>query len=162
MNLTELYEIQGGLDYHIRDRKGLQDEDLMKEKVLALYVELGELANEWRRFKFWSEDQTPRRQKMLEEYADCFSFILSLGLEGVIPMEASETGAFEAETITQQFNALFRQLSAFDDLKSKRNYIILFDLFRGLGKMLCFTEEEIETAYKTKNLENHLRQRNGY
>jgi len=34
---------------------------LLPKKILALQVELGELANEWRGFKFWSEDQEPRK-----------------------------------------------------------------------------------------------------
>lgn len=61
MNLTKLYETQGGLDYHIKDEKGLEGKDLMNEKLLALQVEIGELANEWRGFKFWSNDRAPRR-----------------------------------------------------------------------------------------------------
>src|SRR5690606_25251306 len=32
----------------------------LAKKILALQVELGELANEWRGFKFWSKDQEPR------------------------------------------------------------------------------------------------------
>ena len=35
-------------------------EDRLSKKILALMVELGELANEWRGFKFWSNDKNPR------------------------------------------------------------------------------------------------------
>lgn len=59
MNLYKLMTIQDDLDKHIEQKKGLQGQDLLDKKILALQVELGELANEWRGFKFWSEDQEP-------------------------------------------------------------------------------------------------------
>lgn len=60
MNLTKLFETQKVLDERIVKEKGLEGQDLLPEKILALQVELGELANEWRGFKFWSEDREPR------------------------------------------------------------------------------------------------------
>lgn len=62
MNLSKLFEAQKKLDNRIVEEKGLQGEDLLDEKILALQVELGELANEWRGFKFWSEDQDSRTE----------------------------------------------------------------------------------------------------
>jgi dimeric dUTPase (all-alpha-NTP-PPase superfamily) len=59
MNLTKLFEIQKQLDERIVKEYNLQGEDLLPKKILALQVELGELANEWRGFKFWSSRQTP-------------------------------------------------------------------------------------------------------
>ena len=64
MNLQKLFEIQEGLDYHITKEHPVQEgEDRLAKKILALQVELGELANEWRGFKFWSHDKEPRRKK---------------------------------------------------------------------------------------------------
>lgn len=60
MNLSELFETQKQLDAKIVKEKGLEGQDLLDKKILALQVELGELANEWRGFKFWSEDQESR------------------------------------------------------------------------------------------------------
>lgn len=62
MNLSKLFEMQKKLDEDIMKRKGLEGQDLLPKKILALQVELGELANEWRGFKFWSKDQEPRRE----------------------------------------------------------------------------------------------------
>ena len=61
MNLNNLFEIQDKLDKHIVKEKGLEGQDLLDQKILALQVELGELANEWRGFKFWSKDRESRR-----------------------------------------------------------------------------------------------------
>lgn len=60
MNLSKLFKKQKKLDDHIIAEKGLQGLDLLDKKILALLTELGELANEWRGFKFWSEDQESR------------------------------------------------------------------------------------------------------
>lgn len=61
MNLSKLFELQRQLDEHIEREHPVQEgEDRLAKKILALQVELGELANEWRGFKFWSNDQEPR------------------------------------------------------------------------------------------------------
>jgi len=60
MNLQPLFEMQDVLDQRIKEQKGLKDTNLLDKKILALQVELGELSNEWRGFKFWSKDQEPR------------------------------------------------------------------------------------------------------
>ena len=60
MNLNKLFELQKELDQHIIREKGLQGQELLDKKILALQVELGELAQNWRGFKFWSEDQESR------------------------------------------------------------------------------------------------------
>ncbi|OMF54703.1 dUTPase [Paenibacillus rhizosphaerae] len=62
MNLTKLFEMQRELDERIVKEKGLEGQDLLPQKILALQVELGECANEWRGFKFWSKDQKPRTE----------------------------------------------------------------------------------------------------
>lgn len=63
MNLSKLFKIQEQLDERIVKEKGLEGQDLLDKKILALQVELGELANCWRGFKFWSHDQEPRIEK---------------------------------------------------------------------------------------------------
>ena len=69
MNLTKLFEAQRTLDERIIEEKGLQGQNLIPKKVLALITELGECANEWRGFKFWSEDQAARTKSYtFEDY----------------------------------------------------------------------------------------------
>jgi dimeric dUTPase (all-alpha-NTP-PPase superfamily) len=61
MNLKHLFELQAKLDEHIyQEHPPKEGEDRLAKKILALQVELGELANEWRGFKYWSNDQEPR------------------------------------------------------------------------------------------------------
>lgn len=100
-----LFEMQDGLDTNIAKEKNLDNKDVISHRILAALVELGEFTNEWREFKFWSEnrksntravnldaigikrlekgeitDLTPYiEDPMLEEYVDVLHFILSIG-----------------------------------------------------------------------------------
>lgn len=67
MNLQRLFEAQAELDAFIEQQHPtLPGENRLEKKVLALLVELGECANEWRGFKFWSNDQEPKIGKPIE------------------------------------------------------------------------------------------------
>lgn len=61
MNLQKLFEAQAELDAYIEQQHPRRPgENRLEKKVLALLVELGECANEWRGFKFWSNNQEPK------------------------------------------------------------------------------------------------------
>jgi dimeric dUTPase (all-alpha-NTP-PPase superfamily) len=61
MNLSKLFQMQKVLDERIeKEHPRHEGEDRLAKKILALQVELGELANEARFFKFWSNNQKPR------------------------------------------------------------------------------------------------------
>ncbi|MEK3888088.1 dUTPase [Bacillus sp. FSL K6-3431] len=74
-----MFETQKVLDDRIVKEKGLEGQDLLDKKILALQVELGEMANELPVvFKFWSNKKNDY-DKALKEYVDCLHFILSFG-----------------------------------------------------------------------------------
>lgn len=67
MNLTKLFELQAQLDADIETKHPAQEgEDRFGKKVLALLVELGELGQCWRGFKYWSKDQQARTKVDIE------------------------------------------------------------------------------------------------
>jgi dimeric dUTPase (all-alpha-NTP-PPase superfamily) len=69
MNLSKLFEMQRELDERIVKKHGLEGQDLLRNTMLALQVELGKLANEWKGFKHWSRRQSPSVE--LEECDYC-------------------------------------------------------------------------------------------
>ena len=155
MKLGHLYKIQAKL----KERIGYNGEDKLEKMTLALLVELGETANEWRGFKYWSKDQLPR-PKLLEEYVDGLHFVLELGLD--LGHTIDKVSPFKYTNITQQFlliHGLVREVFLY---KNKYDYLLLVELYLGLGEMLGFTSEQIEAAYLEKNRINHERQNNGY
>ena len=60
LTLEQMYEMQKEFDARIIKEKGLEGQDLLPNTVLALQVEICELANEWRGFKHWSTIQSPK------------------------------------------------------------------------------------------------------
>ncbi|WP_089098007.1 MULTISPECIES: dUTP diphosphatase [Parageobacillus] len=161
MDLSSLYSLQRQLDERIEAQHGLQEEDLFDKKILALLVEIGELANETRCFKFWSVKPPSPREKVLEEYVDGLHFILSLGLEcdflySEIPPQLATL------PLVEQFLVVFRAADEFRKTKSRQSYNRLFTEYLLLGGQLGFSMEEIEQAYKQKNQVNHERQNQNY
>lgn len=192
MNLSTLFQMQKELDDYIIEKKGLQGVDLLPQKILSLQVELGECANEWRGFKFWSERQTPtepeynwkpnadgsnlewkeeygyKKHPLLEEYVDCLHFILSIGLnydyENLIYVHENNISAFESSWgITEQFTDIYTAISNFiQDTEDQELYEDIFCYFNSLGHMLGFTWNQIESAYTEKWNINKKRQESGY
>ncbi|MFE8704119.1 dUTP diphosphatase [Cytobacillus sp. FJAT-54145] len=182
MNLDKLFKMQKVL----RDRINYNEPDRFNKLVLALLVELGECANEWRGFKFWSVNQVPHTSAvrvpammdedkvfynpLLEEYVDGLHFVLELGIELdyknplYIPI-----GIYPKET-TDYFIELYYKISELNILQMfhkeekivKDSYQEIFDMYLHLGHKLGFTWEQIEQAYMDKNAVNHQRQEDGY
>lgn len=63
--LYDLTIMQDKLDRTINNNHNLHKEDLYVRKKIALLVELGELANELRFFKFWSWNQEPKKHECI-------------------------------------------------------------------------------------------------
>ena len=80
MELMNLFTMQRDLDAYIQKNNSVI-ENVFQKKGLALLVELAELANETRCFKFWSTKGPSEREVILEEYVDSIHFLLSLGIE---------------------------------------------------------------------------------
>lgn len=182
VNLAKLFETQQVLDERIMEQHPeLRGQNNLDWKILALQVELGECANEWRGFKKWSNDQEPRtmafslmdydkrvRNPLLEEYVDCLHFILSIGLELNIQGHYAGEVNFNIGSITKktypikEFKNMYMKIALFVALPLEKEYTNLLSAFTTLGDSLGFTEEQIENAYFEKNAVNHERQANGY
>lgn len=181
MNLTKLFEAQRVLDKRIeKEHPSKPDEDRLGSKCLALNVELGEAANEWRGFKFWSKDQAPRIQvpitawgepyknPLLEELVDCLHFFLSIGndIEASINYMNYLLGRLGDWKFmngpTEGFNRTLFYTTNFEMNRDIECYYDAFLSFMLLVVWLNFDYEQIEAAYFEKNKINHQRQEEGY
>ncbi|GAA0735393.1 dUTP diphosphatase [Clostridium oceanicum] len=81
INLKDLYELQKELDDYILEnkKKKIDEKELLTDTILALHVEVSELANATRIFKHWSNKGPMERDEILEEYVDVLHFFLSVG-----------------------------------------------------------------------------------
>jgi len=161
MDLHKLFEIQNTLDDRIQAQHNLKNVPLLDKKILSLQVELGELANETRCFKFWSTKKPSSNDVILEEYVDCLHFILSLGLEKEYQDITLSPKDVPCE-LSSQFLNLYITIANFASDSSLDNYLNIFHNFLSLGKNLGFSHDDIESAYLYKNKINHERQDNGY
>lgn len=161
MNWTELFKQQKRLDQFIQQNHGLERDDLRERKILAFVVELGELANETRCFKFWSLKESSPKEKVLEEYVDGLHFLLSLGLDMDYVFNELEPEGI-CEDLTRQFIVVYQAAIQFQQEMEYAGYHQLFQAFVALGEKLGFTREEVIQAYLEKNKVNHQRQKEGY
>lgn len=93
MEIKKLYELQKKLDNTILNKFKLPmtSKELLTNTLLALQVEVSELANATRCFKHWSKKGSESKERLLDEYVDVLHFWLSIGLQlGFAPEEVAQ------------------------------------------------------------------------
>lgn len=160
MNLTKLFEAQRLLDERIeQEHPRTEKENRLKDKCLALLVELGECANEQRTWKFWSQNRNPVTKSirptfgtnvdgtqhqsfvecnpLLEEYIDVLHFALSIGNEIDFPKNIHKEvdpdfffGTYSPSwTASDAFGYSYRSVIKFMQLPKEHEYLKLEYLF---------------------------------
>ncbi|MFC7393696.1 dUTP diphosphatase [Scopulibacillus cellulosilyticus] len=163
--LTKLFQEQRILDDRILENHDLESKDLLKDKLLAFYVEVGELANETRCFKFWSFKPASKREIILEEYVDGVHFLLSIGLD----LEFNDASQLIIKytkksrgSLTDHFHAVIESINRLREGTNQKNYQELYNEYLSLGIALGFSSNDIIDAYFKKNQINHKRQESSY
>ncbi|MFB7033139.1 dUTP diphosphatase [Bacillus altitudinis] len=112
---------------------------------------------------------------LLEEYADCLHFFLSIAIkkgwkeELHIPEEVIEDfkeegldGGLSGAFLEMQWSLLNSRMFKGEDSK-KQHFRVAWGLFLAIGIVgFGFTLDQIEEAYMNKNAVNHKRQQEGY
>lgn len=175
--LERVLEAQKELDKAIFKGAGLKEGTFpLNHITLAYNVELGELAQEWKGFKYWKKTKGEvNKDRLLEEYADCLHFASSLTNHYLSESEGARR-FFDIFLSTIGLDDLLSNIETKEDseaieysfLKCFGNYryfeygaMILTDTLY-LGGELGFTWKEIEEAYFKKNNINWERLAGGY
>ena len=162
MKLQPLFDMQKSLDTYIQAEKNISH-DVFLEKGLALLVELAELANETRCFKFWSSKGPSEKEVILEEYVDSIHFLLSLGIEmNLDDLESWPVDHREESSLTLLFLHTQSSINQFLIEPTKENYKDIWSWYGAVASNLGFTHGQISKAYLDKNEKNYERQRSGY
>ena len=165
IDFTELLKAQSELDQVIIGDKKIKN--ITEKKLVALSVELAELFNEIRCFKYWSNKGPSKKEIILEEYVDVLHFWLSLINEIENKKEKVEIESYKSNVnyeedyltmihIVGDLNYIY-----FDNLL----YTALEEFMQNLltiATSLNFTEKEIIEAYYRKRDINFKRQQEGY
>ncbi|MCM3720529.1 MULTISPECIES: dUTP diphosphatase [Solibacillus] len=160
MQFRQLFEKQRQLDRFIEENQQVQ-KDVFAEKGLALLVELSELANETRCFKYWSTKEPSKRAVLLEEFVDSVHFMLSLGnMRGFLLVEWPYLK--EKQELTETFLNTTQTILTFLQHQTEENYRAMWEQYSLIAYNLNFTIDDVFQAYKLKNEKNYERQRNGY
>lgn len=163
MKISKLLSMQRDLDESIYEKHNITPFEVLDKQMLALFTELGELANEYRGFKYWSKNQEMNRSKAIEEYVDCLHFFLSVSLSNNLDKGLkNRLSSIKQSDVDNQFIDIFMHLGNFMYTGHDKYFYIAFSMFMSLSEMLEFSEEEISEAYKIKNTVNHLRQEENY
>jgi len=162
-----MLEAQKKLDIRIFKNKGIKEYPFKNIK-LALLVELGELCNEDKCFKYWKKHREIDRNKILDEFADCLHFALSLenyyldkGEKFKIDNYNFEDAVKYVKTNKQTLNDRVEGfLYVYNSMFDNTRYILVNIV--ALGLLLGISLQEMEQAYYKKNKVNYKRQEEGY
>ena len=161
LNVSELIALQAQLDERIMALHQEERQSTRIKRVLALIVEINELANETRCFKYWSLKGPSPVEILLEEFSDTMHFVISLGIDLGL-----EQMMFKAKQDTSDLTQLF-----IDWINASTALIHHFDVahFNHVGVMMAtmaqalnFDEKTCIATYHVKNKTNHLRQNEAY
>ncbi len=160
-SFKELYALQKGLDEDIAKRHDVTYESTFERRLLALFVELGEFANETRCFKFWSLKGPSSKERILDEYADALHFLLSLGL--AIGIDDYNHRFRKSEmNLSKAILTVYEKVLSFDENRDQRHYGEAFASFLDLLPLMGYDFLDMEKAYKAKLAVNFLRQEQKY
>ena len=160
MNLNSLFEKQKELDEYIYEKNNVTAKKVFEKKIVALLVELGELANELQFFKYWKENINIDGQRAIEEYIDVIHFAIGLAVDlGIDEHEYIET---PPQDLNKLFIGITNLATIISISKNKEHVKSLINYVIALGYQLGLTEETVLAAYDKKNAVNYERQEEGY
>lgn len=150
---------QAELDLHINAEKQINHNKYLKEKSIALCVELGELLNERpEMFKYWSNKRGDK-DKALMEYVDGIHFLLSFG--NSTKFDFKKYKYKRPETVDQR-DVVLGLFSMLASLTFVNQFEKALTYYLYLAEVMRFTKEDIKAAYYDKVEINYARQENGY
>lgn len=160
-DLNNLAIKQNELDDFIKSKLTIGDDEYWTDRVIALNVELNELINEIRHFKFWSNKGPSDKTIILDEFVDCIHFALSLG------------NTLEAKDLIFTMGDMKRPLSPiyFDitnkliELSTNKDVKLFKSLLNNILEIawhMGYDMDDVQEAYDIKNKVNYERQNSGY
>lgn len=170
--LNYLQEEQKKLDIFIHQQNGIEMKDTFYLRKIALLVEVGEVANELKSFKYWKKDKDVSLEKVQEELIDCLHFFLSLANCSQISFNEYFSPKIEKKLDTNKILlTIFKGTGRLIWLKEEKNkenekfyycYYQWLSIFEKLCWQIDFDEEKLLEVYNHKNKINQERQLKNY
>lgn len=161
IDLTSLFPYQADLDKEIATLHSITYESTSTRRLLALFVELGELANETRCFKFWSLKGPSPKERIVDEFSDGIHFSISIGISLGMKGFSYETKG-KAKDLNEAFLDVYEAYCELRNSRTVENAKKAMGTYLELAPLLNLNEEDILSGYLTKCQENHARQERKY
>jgi dimeric dUTPase (all-alpha-NTP-PPase superfamily) len=161
IELIELFQAQAKLDEHIQQQHQVTYEQTREKRILALLVELGEMINETKCFKFWSKKPANEKAIILDEYADGIHFFLSLGLEVKSTKTSYELTPLSGDLV-QETIEIFDKIIQLKNKFTIPSFESAFAHYLSLMTLLGFSVEDTVDGYFKKLGVNYTRQKTNY
>lgn len=154
---NEVYEANKQLDARFDEQYHQHDPAIIRMNIVELCVEIGELANETRCFKYWSQKKASESTVILEELADCFLMTLCFCNYKHLVLPASFK-QIEKDNINVVFQHLFYLASSLEPSLDEKIILDLLNHFIHLGYLLHFSDDDMIKAcfHKIKIVEKRL------
>ncbi len=161
LKLIPIRELQAQLDERIMTNHGVTRPETRLKRILALMVEIGELANETRTFKFWSFKKASEKDVLLEELGDCVHFTISLGID---LNDTQETLDFipKAASLSEQFIDWMNECAKLKTEFTLAQYETVLAYIGSVALAMGFEAKDVYEFYLKKNEINHSRQDKQY
>lgn len=180
LDITDLLHSSIELDHQISyDRQiAMKPEKSLENVYVALDVELAEIANTAEWFKVWkthkgkADEGKTKRETLLGEYVDAMDFFLLasakhqwthlivLDRDGIEKIKAAKAAP---QDLNKEYLAIKHMLNSAYFEHRQDDFKHAWKLFLKLGLVeFGYSENEIMTAFKNKNVINQQRQQNDY
>ena len=163
VNFDKIVILQKNLDKLIyKNCKIKMNKELFDKRLLALVVEITELANEVKCFKYWSKNTSFKNNmdKIIDEYSDCLHFFVSIG--NFINIDYKNlTVEITKINLSKEFLELIKNICKIKKIE-KKFFLNCFMQFINLGVNLGLSLEQVYSGYIKKNKINFKRQYNNY
>lgn len=161
LKIDDLQEIQEKLDARIFELHKTSRKETRDDRILALLVELGELANETRSFKYWSLNKEVNHEEMFEEFSDVLHFALSLGIDINYNQDSIDYESSN-EKLSDLFRSMYQEVLKFQSDDTLIQYESMMHCLCQLAEKIGLSNEKMRAMYFFKNEINHARQDNQY
>lgn len=161
INIDRILELQKQLDNNIHTKHNINPKEVFEKRRLALIVEICEMINVNRCFKFWSLKKDYDKQVLGDEFVDCLHFILSISLHFDLDQTEYEIKdvVYDDNELTLKVLYLISLAGKIESKEDCKKFIIqLFELAFTFG----FTAQDIIDFYIKKNQVNFKRQQDNY
>lgn len=161
INIDKILQLQKQLDNNIHTKHNINPKEVFEKRRLALIVEVCEMINVNRCFKFWSLKKDYDKQVLGDEFVDCLHFILSISLHFNLDQTEYEIKdvVYDDNELTLKVLYLISLAGKIESKDDCKKFIIqLFELAFTFG----FTAQDIIDFYIKKNQVNFKRQQDNY